>query len=78
MAANKILLLVAASCAVAGAPAARASGPTLLDRQQAACFDDTMRLCGQFVPDIDATKACMKTKKRLVSAECAAYYPPPQ
>lgn len=76
MTALKTLVAAAASCLVSGAALANSSGPTLLDRQQAACFDDAMRLCGQYVPNVDATKACMKTKKKLVSPECAAFYPP--
>ncbi len=55
---------------------ALASGPTLQDRQQAACYDDVMRLCADAVPDVDRVTACMKDKRALVSAPCAAFYPP--
>ena len=44
------------------------------DQQQAACYDDAKRLCGEFFPDVDQTTACMKPKKADVSTECAAYY----
>lgn len=54
---------------------ALASGPTLQDRQQAACYDDVMRLCSQDVPDVDRVTACMMTKRAQVSAACAAFYP---
>ena len=37
-----------------------------------------MRLCREFVPDIEATTTCMKPKKKQVSAGCAAFYPPEQ
>lgn len=76
MTAFKVLLAAAASCLASGVALANTSAPTLLDKQQAACFDDVMRLCSQYVPDVDATKACMKTKKKLVSPECASFYPP--
>lgn len=70
-------LLAAAAWGLAAASAqANTAGPTLQDRQQAACFDDAMRLCGQFVPDPEATKNCMAPKKKLVSPACAAFYPP--
>jgi hypothetical protein len=67
------LLACAALCVVA--TSAMASGPTLQDRQQAACYDDVMRLCADAVPDVDRVTACMKTKRKLVSAPCAAFYP---
>ena len=54
---------------------ALASGPTLQDRQQAACYDDVMRLCSEEVPDVDRVTACMKSKRAQVSAPCAAFYP---
>ena len=55
-----------------------ASGPTLQDRQQAACYQDVMRLCSDAVPDIDRVTACMQDKRQLVSAPCAAFYPKPR
>jgi hypothetical protein len=60
--------------AVAGPAFATDKGPTLQDKQQAACYDDVMRLCGNFVPDVDNVKACMKGKRRLVSAKCSAMW----
>ena len=54
---------------------ALASGPTLQDRQQAACYDDVMRLCSDAVPDVERVTACMKTRQAEVSAPCAAFYP---
>ena len=54
---------------------ALASGPTLQDRQQAACYDDVMRLCSEDLPDVDRVTACMKGKRQQVSAPCAAFYP---
>ncbi|MFZ0115294.1 MAG: hypothetical protein WAL15_13120 [Xanthobacteraceae bacterium] len=40
--------------------------------QQANCQDDAMRLCGQFVPDVNRITSCMIAKRRLVSARCRA------
>jgi hypothetical protein len=55
--------------------AAEATGPSLQDQQQAACYDDVMRLCADDVPDVDKVKACMRGRKRQVSPACAAFYP---
>ena len=44
------------------------------DQQQAACYDDAKRLCGEFLPDIEKTTSCMKPLRSQVSAECAAFY----
>ena len=44
------------------------------DKMQAACYDDAQRLCGDVMPDVDKTEACMKPKKAQVSAACAAFY----
>jgi hypothetical protein len=40
------------------------------DAVRQACTPDAMRLCGDVVPDVAKTTACMKAKYRLVSAEC--------
>ena len=68
-----IRIAVFAAC-FAIAPLCWASGPTLQDRQQAACYDDVQRLCADAVPDVDAVTACMKTKRKQVSAKCAAMW----
>lgn len=47
---------------------------TLQDRQQAACYDDAQRLCGDFMPDSDKVEACMLTMKNKVSARCRKFY----
>lgn len=44
------------------------------DKMQAACYDDAQRLCGDVMPDVEKTEACMKPKKAQVSAACAAFY----
>jgi hypothetical protein len=40
--------------------------------QQANCQDEAMRLCGQFVPDVNRITSRMIAKRRLVSARCRA------
>ena len=62
------LLTASASVAPAGATV------TLQDRQQAACYDDAERLCGDFMPDADKVEACMITMKDKVSARCRKFY----
>ena len=61
---------------LAGAlPATVASATvTLRDKQQAACYNDVQRLCGQFIPDSEKTEACMSKMKEKVSAVCRKYY----
>jgi hypothetical protein len=65
-----VLSLAAASGAALAAP----SGPTLQDKQQAACYDDVQRLCGDALPDVDKATACMKDKRPQVSAKCSAMW----
>lgn len=40
-----------------------------------ACLPDVTRLCASAMPDQDKVTECMKTKKALVSASCAEFYP---
>ena len=44
--------------------------------QQQACTPDAMRLCGEFVPNVDAITACMIQKKSQLSPECRAHFRP--
>ena len=44
--------------------------------QQQACTDDAMRLCGNFVPDVDQITACMIRNKAQLSQGCAVYFQP--
>ena len=53
---------------------ARMKEPTLQDRQQAACYDDVQRLCGEAMPSVDKVTACMADKRPLVSAKCSAMW----
>ena len=60
--------------ASAGAAFAATSEPTLQDQQQAACYNDVQKLCGEAMPDVEKVTACMKTKRSQVSARCAKFY----
>jgi hypothetical protein len=53
---------------------AHSNGPTLEDRQQAACFQDAQKLCGNYIPNVDQVTACMSDKRPLVSPKCAEMY----
>jgi len=52
--------------ALAPTPAAAQGTP----EQRAYCQDDAMRLCGEFVPDVDKITACMSRKYRSLSPGC--------
>ncbi len=67
------LVLAGVVCAMA-TPVAFASGPTLRDKRQAACYDDAARLCGQFFPDEEKVTTCMRPRKAQVSAACRALW----
>ncbi len=61
---------VAAALVLLIAPgASRAYTP----EQQQACTPDAMRLCGEFVPNVDAITACMVQKKAQLSPQCAVF-----
>ncbi len=42
--------------------------------QQQACTPDAMRLCSEFVPNVDAITACMIQKKAQLSPPCAVFF----
>jgi hypothetical protein len=44
------------------------------DTQRAACENDAMRLCGQFVPDVQRITACMHAKRSQLSPRCRAEF----
>lgn len=44
--------------------------------QQQACTPDAMRLCGEFVPDVDRITACMIARKSQLSPECGRFFRP--
>jgi hypothetical protein len=44
--------------------------------QQQACTPDAMRLCGEYVPDVDRITACMIARKSELSPECRRFFRP--
>ncbi|WP_375142304.1 hypothetical protein [Bradyrhizobium sp. CCGB12] len=44
--------------------------------EQQACSPDAMRLCGEFVPNVDAITACMIRKKAQLSPQCRVFFRP--
>ena len=42
--------------------------------QRAACEGDAMRLCSEFVPDVQRITACMHQKRRFLSPRCRAVF----
>ncbi|QOG18220.1 MULTISPECIES: hypothetical protein [Bradyrhizobium] len=50
------------------------SGFAYTPEQQQACTPDAMRLCGEFVPNVDAITACMIQRKSQLSPQCAVFF----
>jgi hypothetical protein len=50
------------------------TGLAYTPEQQQACTPDAMRLCGEFVPNVDAITACMIQKKAQLSPQCAVFF----
>ena len=44
------------------------------DAEQQACTPDAMRLCSEFIPNVDAITACMIQKKAQLSPQCAVFF----
>ncbi|MBR0714414.1 hypothetical protein [Bradyrhizobium liaoningense] len=44
--------------------------------QEQACTPDAMRLCSQFIPNVDAITACMIERKAQLSPQCRAFFRP--
>jgi hypothetical protein len=61
---------ILAAASFAAAPAGAQGTP----EQQAACQSDAFRLCGNFIPDVQRTTACMSAKRRQLSAPCRAEF----
>jgi len=43
-------------------------------KQRAACEPDAMRLCNQYVPDVQRVSACMSHYRRYLSPACRAVF----
>ena len=43
-------------------------------KQRAACEPDAMRLCNQYVPDVQRVSSCLSAYRRYLSPACRAFY----
>lgn len=50
------------------------TGFAYTQEEQQACSPDAMRLCGEFVPNVDAITACMVRKKAQLSPQCKVFF----
>jgi hypothetical protein len=50
------------------------AGFAYTQEEQQACTPDAMRLCGEFVPNVDAITACMIQKKSQLSPQCRPFF----
>ena len=57
--------------ALTAQPAAAQGGTP---EQRAACEGDAMRLCNQYVPDVNRVSACMSQHRRYLSPRCRAVF----
>jgi hypothetical protein len=69
-------LLAAISGVALAALVQPGAGFAYTPEQQQACTPDAMRLCGEFIPNVDAITACMIQKKAQLSPQCRAFFRP--
>ena len=71
-------LPTALSTALLGLALTFASGPAAAQQwtpeQRAACEPDAMRLCQQYIPDVDRVRACMAHYRRYLRPRCRALF----
>lgn len=67
-----VAALLGLTLAFASLPAAAQQQPQgqWTQEQRAACEPDAMRLCNQYVPDVQRISACMSHYHRYLSAAC--------
>ena len=65
---------LAALCGLAAMLAPSPGAAQGTPEQRAACEGDAMRLCGEFVPDVQRIKSCMHLKRRYLSPRCRAVF----
>ena len=73
-----IMAAAALPTALLGLALTFAPGPAAAQQwspeQRAACEPDAMRLCQQYIPDIDRVRACMAHYRRYLSPRCRALF----
>ncbi|MDD1537257.1 MULTISPECIES: hypothetical protein [unclassified Bradyrhizobium] len=52
------------------------AGFAYTQEEQQACTPDAMRLCSEFVPNVDAITGCMIRKKAQLSPQCRVFFRP--
>lgn len=67
-------VLAAMACAALAVLAGPGTAQAYTPEQQQACTPDAMRLCGEFVPNVDAITACMIQKKSQLSPQCRVFF----
>jgi hypothetical protein len=65
------------ACATSLAPAPAAAQNRGTPEQQQACQPDAMRLCSEFVPDVDRITACMIKNRIRLSPACRVVFTTP-
>lgn len=60
---------------LAGAAPAAAQGT---EEERRACTPDAMRLCREYIPNVDRIIACMVARRAELSPECQAFVKPPE
>jgi hypothetical protein len=65
-----IAALLGLTLVAVASPAAAQGTP----EQRAACEDDAMRLCGNYVPDVQRITACMQARRGQLSPRCRAVF----
>jgi hypothetical protein len=65
---------LAALLGLALAFASPAAAQQWTPEQRAACEPDAMRLCNQYVPDVQRVSACMSHYRRYLSPACRAAF----
>jgi hypothetical protein len=61
---------------MAGATPAMAQAQAHDPKAAELCTPDVMRLCSEFVPDVDLITGCMQKNRRQLSPDCAAVFKP--
>jgi hypothetical protein len=72
-AASGVLLAAIWAIGPLSEPAAAQGTP----EQRQACQPDAMRLCGEFIPDVDRITACMIKQRMRLSPPCRAVFETP-
>jgi hypothetical protein len=70
-----VAMIAGLAAAFAGATSASAQGT---EEERRACTPDAMRLCREYIPNIDRIVACMVARREELSPECQAFIKPDQ